>query len=235
MCGSLAQSVEQRTVNPCVAGSSPARAETKMLTIGEHLFFNMTKQEIRQEIKVLCSQNARQLAKKSADICNKILKSTEYKASTEIYAYMALPDEVDLTEVIKTALKDEKKVALPKIISKEDGIIKFFYLDSQKTLTQQTATGTFGILEPDETLPATPDSAQNTLILVPGRAFTKEGDRLGRGKGYYDRYLAKEIVGSSPTMTRLPNVAIAGVCFDFQIKKSLPTNDRDIKMDIVFY
>ena len=102
----------------------------------------MTKQEIRQEIKVLCSQNARQLAKKSADICNKILKSTEYKASTEIYAYMALPDEVDLTEVIKTALKDEKKVALPKIISKEDGIIKFFYLDSQKTLTQQTATGT---------------------------------------------------------------------------------------------
>ena len=189
----------------------------------------MTKQEIRQEIKVLCSQNARQLAKKSADICNKILKSTEYKASTEIYAYMALPDEVDLTEVIKTALKDEKKVALPKIISKEDGIIKFFYLDSQKTLTQQTATGTFGILEPDETLPATPDSAQNTLILVPGRAFTKEGDRLGRGKGYYDRYLGNGLLRCARN-----DITLAGVCFDFQIKKSLPVSDRDIKMDVLF-
>ncbi len=185
----------------------------------------MTKQEIRQEIKSLCSQNAEKLAEKSALICKNILSSKQFVEATEIFAYMPLPDEVDLTEVIKTALQDGKKVALPKIISKEDGIIKFFYLDPQKTLTQQTAEGTFGILEPDETLPATPDTAQNTLILVPGRAFTKEGDRLGRGKGYYDRYLAKK---------RLPNVAIAGVCFGFQVLAEVPTDPTDVKMDLIF-
>ncbi len=193
------------------------------------------KKEIREKMKVLCLQNKEVLAEKSALICKNILSSKLFVEAAEIYAYMSLPDEVDLTEVIKTALLDGKKVALPKIISKEDGIIKFFYLDSQKPLAQQTAEGTFGILEPDETLPATPDAAQKTLILVPGRAFTKEGDRLGRGKGYYDRYLAKEIVGSSPTMTRSSHhITLAGVCFDFQIKKSLPTDDRDIKMDVLF-
>ncbi len=186
-------------------------------------------------MKVLCLQNKEVLAEKSALICKNILSSKQFVEATEIFVYMPLPDEVDLTEVIKTALQDGKKVALPKIISKEDGIIKFFYLDPQKTLTQQTAEGTFGILEPDETLPANPDTTLKTLILVPGRAFTKDGARLGRGKGYYDRYLAKEIVGSSPTMTRSSHhITLAGVCFDFQIKKSLPTDDRDIKMDVLF-
>ena len=185
----------------------------------------MTKQEIRQEIKSLCSQNADKLAEKSALICKNILSSKQFVEATEIFVYMPLPDEVDLTEVIKTALQDGKKVALPKIISKEDGIIKFFYLDPQRTLTQQTAEGTFGILEPDETLPANPDTTLKTLILVPGRAFTKEGARLGRGKGYYDRYLAKK---------RLPNVSIAGVCFGFQIVETLPTDANDICMDTLF-
>ncbi len=186
----------------------------------------MTKQEIRQEIKSLCSQNADKLAEKSALICKNILSSKQFVEATEIFVYMPLPDEVDLTEVIKTALQDGKKVALPKIISKEDGIIKFFYLDPQKTLTQQTAEGTFGILEPDETLPANPDTTLKTLILVPGRAFTKDGARLGRGKGYYDRYLAKK---------RLPNVSIAGVCFGFQIVETLPTDANDICMDTLFF
>ncbi len=186
----------------------------------------MTKQEIRQEIKSLCSQNADKLAEKSALICKNILSSKQFVEATEILVYMPLPDEVDLTEVIKTALQDGKKVALPKIISKEDGIIKFFYLDPQKTLTQQTAEGTFGILEPDETLPANPDTTLKTLILVPGRAFTKDGARLGRGKGYYDRYLAKK---------RLPNVSIAGVCFGFQIVETLPTDANDICMDTLFF
>ena len=196
----------------------------------------MDKNDIRKHIKDLINQYKSTFASQSQIICKKIIESEYYKESAIIFAYMALPDEVDLTEVIKTALQDGKKVALPKIISKEDGIIKFFYLDPQKTLIQQTATGTFGISEPDESMPATSDASQKTLSLVPGRAFTKEGDRLGRGKGYYDRYLAKEIVGSSPTMTRSSNnITLAGVCFDFKIKKSLPTDDRDIKMDVVFY
>ena len=195
----------------------------------------MDKNDIRKEIKILCSQNADLLPQKSQKICEKILKSQLYKTADCIFAYMALSDEVDLSPVILQALKEGKSLALPKIISTTDNLIQFFYLDKSKNLSEQTTAGTYNILEPDESLPATPDASQKTLILVPGRAFTKEGDRLGRGKGFYDRYLAKEIVGSSPTMTRSSsNITLAGVCFDFQIKKSLPVSDRDIKMDVLF-
>ena len=193
----------------------------------------MDKKELRTQIKDLFLKNQKLLAEKSTAICKKIISSAQFQNASEIYAYMALPDEVDLTDVIKTALQQGKNVALPKIISKTDGIMKFFYLDSQKALAQQTSNGAYGILEPDETLPASPNPDSHTLILVPGRAFTKDGARLGRGKGYYDRFLAKEIVGSSPTMTRLPNVAIAGVCFDFQVLPELPTDPNDVKMDII--
>ena len=193
----------------------------------------MTKSEIRKHIKDLIKENISTLANQSQGMCKKIIGSGEYQAASEVFAYMALPDEVDLSEVIKQALKDGKKVALPKILSQDDGIMEFFYLDPQKTLSEQTEDGVYGILEPDETLPATPDPTGKTLILVPGRAFTKDGDRLGRGKGYYDRYLEKEIVGSSPTMTRLPNVTVAGVCFEFQVLPELPTEPTDVKMDVI--
>ena len=205
--------------------------------LGSHFYLVsiLDKNEFRKKIKILCLQNQKQSAKQSTLICKKILASPQFQNAQEIFAYMALPDEVDLSEVIKQALQDGKKVALPKIISKTDGIMQFFYLDSQKALAQQTSNGAYGILEPDENMPATLDTTHKTLILVPGRAFTKNGDRLGRGKGFYDRYLAKEIVGSSPTMTRNShNITIVGVCFDFQLLETLPTDENDIKMDTVF-
>jgi 5-formyltetrahydrofolate cyclo-ligase len=184
----------------------------------------LTKSEIRKHIKDLINENISTLANQSQGTCRKIVGSEEYSAASEVFAYMALPDEVDLSEVIKQALKDGKKVALPKILSQDEGIMEFFYLDPQKTLSEQTGDGAYGILEPDETLPAAPDPALRTLILVPGRAFTKDGERLGRGKGYYDRYLKK----------RLPNVTVAGVCFSFQVLPEVPTDLNDVKMDVVF-
>nr|MCR4899844.1 hypothetical protein [Treponema sp.] len=94
----------------------------------------------------------------------------------------------------------------------------------------QTESGTLGISEPDENLlvPVNLNKLKNkkTLILVPGRAFTLSGDRLGRGKGFYDRFLSE--------LKDKKNITLAGVCFDFQIKKSLPVNDRDVKVDIIF-
>ena len=198
----------------------------------------MTKQDIRNEIKVLCSENAGELVGKSAAICRNIISSAEYEAAQVVLAYMALKDEVDLDSVILDALKKGKKVAVPKIINFDKGIMQFFYLDEAQKLNTQTEAGTLGINEPDQNM-LTPLNInelkdKKTLILVPGRAFTKSGDRLGRGKGFYDRFLAK-IVGSSPTMTRLPNVSIAGVCFEFQVLAELPTDPNDIKMNLIFY
>ena len=190
----------------------------------------MTKQSIRQEIKVLCSQHAEEFTEKSADICQKIISSLVYKEAEVVLGYMALKDEVNLGLLILDALKKGKKTAVPKIMDFEKGVMKFFYLDKEQTLGTQTESGTLGIKEPDEKklLPVEPDTIKNkkTLILVPGRAFTLSGDRLGRGKGFYDSFL-NELKGKN-------NITLAGVCFDFQIKKSLPVDDRDIKMDRIF-
>ncbi len=204
----------------------------------------MLKSEIRKQIKELINLNINSLQDQSRAVCDSILKSSCFIEAEEIFAYMALEDEVNLQTVILTALKEGKKLALPKIISQKDGIIQFFYLDSSKKLEEQIQNGTYNILEPDENLPATLDPTKKTLILVPGRAFTKEGDRLGRGKGYYDRFLGNGLLryadpepvegrNDDNAFTR-NNIVLAGVCFDFQIKKSLPVDDRDIKMDIVF-
>ena len=192
----------------------------------------MTKTEIRALIKERCKQNKATLTAQSNDICQKLLTAPQFVEAQEIYAYMALPDEVDLTQVIKTALQQGKKVAVPKIISQKQGLMEFFYLDPQKSLMQQTSDGAYGISEPDMSMPAVPDATKKTLVLVPGRAFTKQGDRLGRGKGYYDRFLEK-IVGSSQKMTRLPNITVVGVCFEFQVLPELPTDQFDVKMDII--
>ena len=188
----------------CFAKNGKTRDKLEHIArIGLHfLLHKMDKKEIRLLIKNLISQNQDTLAEKSVSICNKIISSPQFQNSKEIFAYMALPDEVDLTPVILDALEKGKNVALPKIISQSENIIKFFYLDKSKKLTEQTATGTYNILEPDESLPATPDPAQKTLILVPGRAFTKGGDRLGRGKGYYDviASAAKQSISQIPVV-----------------------------------
>ena len=190
----------------------------------------MEKQEIRKEIKSLCKENADRLAGESERICKRIIESEQYEKAEVILAYMALADEVHLSAVISDALKKNKKVAVPKITDFENGVMHFFYLDAVQALSSQTQSGTLGINEPDEQkaspLNINEIKNKNILILVPGRAFTKKGDRLGRGKGFYDRFLGNGL--------RSNNVVLAGVCFDFQIKKSLPVDDRDIKMDIVF-
>ena len=103
---------------------------------------SISKQELRKSIKSLCEQNKDNLAAQSKQICELILASPQYKDAEQIFAYMALADEVDLGEVIRSALRDGKKVALPKIMDFEKGVMKFFYLDTVQTLNSQTQAGT---------------------------------------------------------------------------------------------
>jgi len=192
----------------------------------------MTKNEVRKKIKALCQENSQFLKEESLAICKKILELPQYKEAEEVFAYMALKDEVDLSLVIEDALRKGKKTALPKIISEKEGLMQFFYLKKEEDILKQTEKGCLGIQEPkDEELVPIDASAYDSLkqkkvlILVPGRAFTKEGDRLGRGKGYYDRFLSS--FRDCPTITK------AGIGFSFQLVQSLPSSPTDIRMDLI--
>ena len=210
----------------------------------------MTKQEIRNEIKIRIAALTPEKRKMQSEIiCTTILDSKWYSSSTTILAYMPLKDEADISPVILKALSQGKKVFLPRII---EGTNKMeFYRYDKDT---QTQTGSFGITEPpaddnksfsrflekmaiDEYSPSahTSDyvdiapreaSREHILVLVPGRAFTKDGKRIGRGKGFYDIYFSQ--------IPQIFDIRKSGVCFSQQIMPDLPTTPDDIMMDKVF-
>ena len=187
------------------------------------------KSEIRKRIKTNIAENINILPLESKRVCEKILDSEEYKKADYIFAYMALNDEVDLSLLIQEALSENKTVAIPKI-NRENMTMNFFHYHNQKS---ETTDGYCKIKEPvDEAKIIDIEKLQNhkVLILVPGRAFTEEGGRLGRGKGFYDKYLAKLL-----SLISADNVFLLGVAFSCQIVKELPLDNHDILMNKVVH
>ena len=185
---------------------------------------NITKQELRQKIKIELSQNKQNFEKWSKSICQNIINSEFYQKAQIVYAYMALPDEVDLSVLIDDALCKNKTVYVPKVVPNSNKIIFFDYSKCQ------FENGSFGILEPktEDINEEKIAGDQTAIFLVPGRVFGEDGERIGRGKGFYDIYLSNFL------NTQKKSVLVAGVCFPIQIGKQVPTTEHDIKMDQIF-
>lgn len=200
----------------------------------------LTKNDIRLEISNLIKDNKKSLDHLSKNICKKIISSKQYKNANIILGYMALDDEVNIFPVIQNALEKKKEVFLPHVlpnIKNESSLNNkpnskmCFYSFTQES---KTIIGEYNIKEPqfsnkDTKIFITTQenlTNNNILVLVPGRAFTKNGERIGRGKGYYDYYL--ELIKQTPTVIK------AGVCFSFQIVKEIPTTPNDVAMDLLF-
>ena len=168
---------------------------------------------IREKIKrKRMSLSESELKEKSINICTKIIKSDFYKKAEMIYCYSSINNEVDLSFLIAQALENKKRVALPKVTDKRGKMI-FVEISNNEELK----TGGFGILEPISNEKA----AKANVIIVPGVAFTANGDRIGQAGGFYDRFLSENPIFS------------VGAAYDFQIFDSLPTQSHDIKMDSV--
>jgi len=179
------------------------------------------RKEIKDKVKNFCGHLSKKLEAEKV-ICQKVLSSEEYKKAPLLLAYWALGDEADLSAVISRALADGKKVALPVV---QGEIMNFYLMDSQQVLEE----GAFGIKEPapiKENLIEKEMLCENTLILVPGRAFTTDGKRLGRGKGYYDKWFSS--IGS-----KIKNLTKWGICFPCQLVDNLPADEKDVPMDYV--
>ena len=185
----------------------------------------MTKKELRLKIKNRLAGCGLDFKAESAKICKAILESEAYRKSEIILAYMAMDDEVDLSEVIQAAVKDGKQVYLPRIIPHSSDM-DFYQYDADGLARE----GIYGILEPAAVAPMleVKKYKADILLLTPGRAFTLQGDRLGRGKGYYDCYIRRLKKENDR------NVTLAGVCFPVQILPEITTEEHDVKMDLIF-
>ena len=136
------------------------------------------RKQVLQEMKALPRQQKQAMVQALTD---QFLKHPFYQEAKVIATYLSFPHEFQTQELIEQALKDGKKVLIPKTYSKGR-------MDSVVYDPQQLVKTSFGLLEPQGDLEVV-DASQIDLIHVPGLAFTTEGYRIGYGGGYYDRYL----------------------------------------------
>lgn len=150
-------------------------------------------------------------------LADAMAKRTDIAEANVIVAYWPLPDELNTGPFIMDCIKRGKRIYLPVIVGKD---LVFKEFTGYKCLKREER---FGILEPDGTqeLDLT-RQGEGVIAIVPGMAFTRSGDRLGRGRGFYDRALSL-----------LCHAKKIGVCYDCQIKQELPTEEHDIRMDEV--
>jgi len=152
--------------------------------------------------------------KKSKEIKDKLFNLKEYKEAKAILFYISYNGEVFTHDIIKEALK-EKLVVVP--ISKKDRSLILSELKKWGDLE----VGSYRILEPKKDAVKKVSIDKIDLIIVPSIALDEKGNRLGHGKGYYDRLL-KNI-----------NVPIVALVFEFQMIKSVPSKKQDIPVNMI--
>ena len=177
----------------------------------------MDKKELRRYIREQKRHfTPQQLGEMSLSIMSSVLTHPRVQEEDTILMYHSLPDEVDTHSALDKLLAMGKKVLLPKVIS-DTGMTIHEYTGKDSLQPSEP----YGILEP-----TTPElsiiNCQLSIAVVPGMAFDRQGHRLGRGKGYYDRFLS-----------RIPNIYKIGVCFPFQMLESIPSESTDVVMDEV--
>ena len=176
----------------------------------------MDKQTLRRIIREQKrAMTPEQIISASEKLAELFVASPLYQQAKTIYGYLPYNQEVRTVPMLERALRDGKRVAVPKVYGDE---MKFIYMDDLTAVE----TGYAGIPEPIKDDPVADDPT--ALVLMPGLAFDKEGHRIGYGGGFYDKFLSAE-----PTH---PTLAL---CYEFQMQEHLETEEFDIPVDCVLW
>ena len=157
----------------------------------------MTKQELRQLIR---QRKQLHSVDESVVVTARLRRDPHYTHARTLLLYSALPDEVQTQPLLDELLMELRRYTGP----------------------QDLQPGAYHIMEPTGQLFT--DYKQIDIAIIPGMAFDREGHRLGRGKGYYDRFL-----------TLIPDAYKIGMCFPWQMADNVPCAPHDIKMDAVIF
>lgn len=179
----------------------------------------LTKKRIRSKILLkLQKQKEESRKRKSRIIKEKLFRTHIFHKAKMILFYIAFDGEVNTEEMIKETIKLGKIVTVP-VCNKDKIHLRPCILDDKAGLKM----GPYGVAEPVSKKRVRLKDLD--LVVVPGLAFDKKGNRLGRGKGFYDRFL-----------NRLPKRAISiGLAFNFQILPSIPTATHDVSVSKVLF
>ena len=179
----------------------------------------LTKKALRDKILyILENQKEEERTKKSQEAGAKLFDLEEFKKAKTVMFYLSYKGEVRTEEMIEKTLAMSKTVVVPTCDLEHRELLACKIGPKEKLVP-----GTYGVPEPSVKRPVSLEDID--LVVVPGVAFDKQGNRLGRGKGYYDRCL-----------NRLPSKAYTvGLAFDFQILPSVPTTASDYAVDEVIF
>ena len=177
-----------------------------------------TKEAIRKELlEKRSTLSDTDVHKMSTRIHEYLFESTIFYQAKQIMTYLSYPKEVQTDNLVSKALNLQKKVSIPVCVKEERDLIPSLIPDL--TLVEQ---GYFGLREPKKEWIDPVAVDQLDLIIVPGVAFNLQGNRIGHGKGYYDRFLAK-------VPNHVPKIALA---YQFQVlRKSWNVDSWDVPVD----
>ncbi len=143
--------------------------------------------------------------------CRRVIETPEYQRADVLMIYLSTPREVDTTSLALRAWSDGKRVLAPQVAWEQRRMQPM----EIRSLTSDVREGAMGIREPNAGMP-TP-VADIDLLIVPGLAFDGRGNRLGRGRGFYDRFLAhRDFRGVA-----------CGLAFEMQVVEAVPTEPLD--------
>ena len=177
----------------------------------------MNKKEMRAQIRAKKrAMTEAQIVSASARLGEKFRNCDLYKNAKTIYGYLPYNQEVRTVPMLEQAIRDGKRVAVPKCYDRD---MKFIYISD---FEKEVAPGYANIPEPIADEPIADDKP--ALVLMPGLAFDPQGHRIGYGGGFYDRFLAEE-----------PDHPTLALCYGFQMVEHLETEEFDIPVNMVLW
>ena len=175
-----------------------------------------TKKEIRREVKhSVLAMSAAVREAQSQQVCEQLERLVAERKPATVALFSPLPDEVNVAPLIGSLAC---RVVLPRVGDRADGTPEMEFFDYAP---QAMASGAYGIVEPQTGEPCRVKDID--FMVVPGVAFASDGRRLGRGTGYYDRYLSQEGF----------RAFCVGVCYACQLREDIPAEAHDKRVDAV--
>ena len=185
----------------------------------------MNKAELRKRLRArLATLSSQEIQQKSRQISIRLYASRWWQHADLVCVFCSMPGEVETNDMIQTALEQGKRVGVPRIAGND---LIFHQL---ARIDQEFVMHSYGIREPAPHWPVLNpcEMSQYTLLIVtPALAYSREKYRLGRGKGFYDRFFATLNTCSSLIVFR------AGVCFSERLLDKVPVGVHDLPVDAV--
>ena len=178
----------------------------------------MDKKQLRHQLKTrLIELTSQQRSEKSRRACKHLIAMEQFCSASVVMLYLSLPHEVDTTLIILQAWQREKTVAVPKVSWQQRHMIPVEITSLETGMSTEAS----GLRNPVTGVPMPLEEID--VVVTPGIAFDKNGNRLGRGGSYYDRFFASKKLRAIK----------CGIAFSEQVIESVPTIEHDIGVDFL--